>query len=713
MGCTTKGRPFTFLDHALKCGDSLVGADEEMYRKWAYSQKSAQFTLYLTTLEELVSTTRQKRKELESFAVLDVRDAEHKVQLLKEADYAMARVKLGCDLLVGVRLLGLKQGEQEELLAHLLWDYVAGEPMDTLDAQRALHAARKECAFHWPFEFPEVLSTEGKGGFSAFVGNPPFLGGTKISTLFGSNYLYYLQNQYPTFVSRCDLCVLFFIRSHQILETNGTLGFVSTNTISQGDSREAGLDYLVRNCKVTIYRATSSTKWPGQATVFISIVFLSKGNYRGEKHLNDRVVDSIGPTLEDFDTTWNPQRLQANIGRSYTGSKLDGTGFILGEDEAKSLVAQNSINQDVVLPYLSGQDLYSTPNHQATRWVICFWEWDIERAQKYVEPFEIVELRIKQGRQNHSEEHARSHWWLFQRIRSELYGSIRELGKVLVRPRVSNTHALVFIKSGVIISEANAIFLFNSFSYFAILQSTLHELWAYKFGSTLGQGIRYTPSDVFDTYPMPIKTSSMEGVGKTYYEYREQAVIESNEGLTVAYTRFHNPKEKAADITHLRNLHVEMDNAVAAAYGWSDLDLGHSFHETPQGVRFTISEQARKEILNRLLDLNQERFEEEVKAGLHKDKKGKKKEASTPKSRARKPIQPEAQIEFFDDIAPAPMQDADVQEHQPGPTPVDQIGSWDQCVCLGCGKHLVGFSVAEHTKSVHQGRNPGYRKAGR
>ena len=45
-----KGRPFTFLDHALKCGDSLVGADEDMYRKWAYSLKGAQFTLYLTTL---------------------------------------------------------------------------------------------------------------------------------------------------------------------------------------------------------------------------------------------------------------------------------------------------------------------------------------------------------------------------------------------------------------------------------------------------------------------------------------------------------------------------------------------------------------------------------------------------------------------------------------------------------------------------------------
>src|SRR3954468_17106387 len=65
-----------------------------------------------------------------------------------------------------------------------------------------------------------------------------------------------------------------------------------------------------------------------------------------------------------------------------------------------------------------------------------------------------------------------------------------------------------------------------------------------------------------------------------------------------------------------------MDQAVAAAYGWADLDLGHGFHETKQGVRYTISEPARREVLARLLKLNHERYAEEVAKGLH-DKKGK------------------------------------------------------------------------------------------
>ena len=100
-------------------------------------------------------------------------------------------------------------------------------------------------------------------------------------------------------------------------------------------------------------------------------------------------------------------------------------------------------------------------------------------------------------------------------------------------------------------------------------------------------------------------------------------MIARNEGLTKTYNRFHNPNETSADIQKLRQLHVEMDNAVAAAYGWTDLDLGHGFHETKQGVRYTISEPARREVLARLLKLNHERYAEEVKQGLHEKKKPK------------------------------------------------------------------------------------------
>ena len=73
----------------------------------------------------------------------------------------------------------------------------------------------------------------------------------------------------------------------------------------------------------------------------------------------------------------------------------------------------------------------------------------------------------------------------------------------------------------------------------------------------------------------------------------------------------------------MRGLHVEMDRAVADAYGWGDLNLGHGFHETKQGLRYSISDDARREVLDRLLLLNHERYAEDVEQGLHDKKKAK------------------------------------------------------------------------------------------
>ena len=104
--------------------------------------------------------------------------------------------------------------------------------------------------------------------------------------------------------------------------------------------------------------------------------------------------------------------------------------------------------------------------------------------------------------------------------------------------------------------------------------------------------------------------------------------------MTKIYNRFHNPQEKAEDIRRLRELHVpEMDHAVAAAYGWTDLDLGHGFHETKQGTRYTLSEAARREVLGRPPSLTMKRGNAaEVGAGTTQQGAGKGKKARTSKA---------------------------------------------------------------------------------
>jgi hypothetical protein len=169
------------------------------------------------------------------------------------------------------------------------------------------------------------------------------------------------------------------------------------------------------------------------------------------------------------------------------------------------------------------------------------------------------------------------------------------------------------------------VFVFDNWHHFVILQSTIHETWVRDYASSLETRLRYTPRDCFETFPFPHAASEqrrgLEYIGETYYEYRREIMIDRQEGLTQIYNRFHDPTENAADIARLRELRIGMDQAVAAAYGWGDLDLDHDFHETPQGLRYTISQAARWEVLDRLLALNHERYAEEVRAGLHENKK--------------------------------------------------------------------------------------------
>jgi hypothetical protein len=162
-----------------------------------------------------------------------------------------------------------------------------------------------------------------------------------------------------------------------------------------------------------------------------------------------------------------------------------------------------------------------------------------------------------------------------------------------------------------------------NFAQFSVVSSAFHDKWVQEFTSLLGATMRYTPSDCFETFPFSLMSVNLESIGERYNTYRRQVMHSRQEGLTKVYNRFHNPDETAADIQKLRDLHIDMDRAVAVAYGWTDLDLGHGFHETKQGLRFTISECARREVLARLLKLNHERYAEEVARGLHNKKKPK------------------------------------------------------------------------------------------
>ena len=212
------------------------------------------------------------------------------------------------------------------------------------------------------------------------------------------------------------------------------------------------------------------------------------------------------------------------------------------------------------------------------------------------------------------------------------------------------------------LSSTFVVFAFENIIQFSTLQSSFHSIWAWKYSSTLGgETINYSPTDVFQTFPFPSDhaLASLESIGERYHETRRQIMLARQEGLTKTYNRFHNPAEKSADIHGLRELHRQLDEQVALAYGWGDLHLGHGFHETAQGVRYTLHEGARRDVLKRLLALNFDRYAQEVAGGLHTKKDQAKFYQEHPEYQRTTPANPPAllgrkQVPDFDDYTEQP-----------------------------------------------------------
>jgi hypothetical protein len=251
--------------------------------------------------------------------------------------------------------------------------------MDVSESDRTI-LPNELSTFHWDLEFPEVflLSSSRRGvedevhGFHALVGNPPFMGGQKITGALGTAYRDFLVEWIASGKKgSADLCAYFFLRSQQLIrKENSLFGLVATNTIAQGDTREVGLDQLMANGCI-IPRAVPSRKWQGTASLEVAYVWLRRGEWKGEFILDEKPVSGITPFLTVLGKTLgNPYRLAANQNKSFIGSYVLGMGFVLTPEKAQALIEKDHRNQDVLFPYLNGEDLNSRPDQSPSRWVI-------------------------------------------------------------------------------------------------------------------------------------------------------------------------------------------------------------------------------------------------------------------------------------------------------------------------------------------------------
>jgi hypothetical protein len=650
-----RDRPFTFLDHAFKCGDSLLGVSSmQQIENFSLRAGEQQLTFATANLFRYVEDASTKRRALEDLPSNDYTQIEIKNHLHLEAEAATSKVKAVADALIALELRGLsgdayeeeRTVEAEKLQALMKRDADASMRTKPTTTQLSAYASKQlsdRRTFHWAVEFPEV---HGRGGFDAFVGNPPFMGGKKITGNLGKDYRELLVSQIANGAKgNADLSAYFLLRCGTLVSSTGVFGLITTNTIAQGDTREVALDHLHER-GLFVVRTIPSGCWPGTASVFYSAVWATRQQWRGEFVIGDVPVAGITPYLTAVgQVVGSPQRLAANRKKAFLGSMVLGTGFILDTTEAAELLRRNSMNRMVIHPYLTGQDLNSSSKQYASRRIINFYDWPLCRndapfdyqghtCDEFPECLQIVVQRVKSERErlaqkkDASAQAYASKWWQYGRRAQDLYTHLGSKGHVLAVSLINNHLSFCFVPDTWVYAHKLALFPFADWHVFSVIQSTFHYVWAWQYCSTNLSLLNYSPTDAFESFPFPTTQSDLATLGKEYHEFRSNLMVCNDEGLTATYNRVHDVNEKGQGIAHLRASHVQMDHVVAAAYGWTDIDLGHGFHETKQGVRFTISEPARREVLDRLLHLNHERYAEEVRLGLHDKKGGKKRSAS-------------------------------------------------------------------------------------
>jgi hypothetical protein len=616
-------RPFGFLDDRLAAGDSLLGLVsleqlESLHVDAKEGRRLHHGTLdFATEWRDKLAQAADLRRKITATGGVTIRDIEHKARLLAQAEKLSGEITTVADAITAAGLANAKlKGKKLDQAFLQLYVSVSNEkPLASyveknLQDPRPAGTVERE-PFHWPLVFPEIFADTTSPGFDAIIGNPPFRGGKKISGTYGDDYLAWLQRwDGGGLKGNVDLAGRFLLRDERLLSRRGQLGLVTTNSLMEGDTLEVGMEQV----DLTIRAGRSPHPWPTKsASLQIVEVWASRTplSRYGTRWLDGEEVPSIGADLQPYGRIkGRPHRLRENDNIAFQGSNVLGLGFTLTEDQKYELEAHDSRNAEAVQPFVIGKDVNQRPDCSASRWIINFRGWPLELAEEYPDLIEIVRRLVKPQRDKLPDykKRVRENWWRYEHQAPGLYAAIDGLSHVLAISRVGNAVMPVRMPTGPVFSETTIVFRMENFANLALISSNIHSTWVIRYTSTMRTDIRYAPSDVFLTLPRPHPTSELEALGQQLDETRRYLMLSRAWGLTKTYNRVHDPDVHEPAITELRDIHVAIDEAVTRAYGWDDLDLKIGHHPTKIGIRWTVSKEARFELLDRLLEENHRRY---------------------------------------------------------------------------------------------------------
>ena len=475
------------------------------------------------------------------------------------------------------------------------------------------------------------------------IGNPPFLGGSKLWKELGRENQGKLWQLYNGRVpGAADLCCYWFekARAHIVAGKCKRAGLLATQGIRGGANRE-----VLKRIKESgdIFWAESDRPWVlDGANVHVSMVGFDNGT-ETKRTLDGMDVKQINANLTAISDTTTARTLPEMKNLSFSGTKKSGD-FNITEEHARKLLAtpnpHGKPNSDILRPWLNGTAIVQRPDCQ---WIIdCGVSMTLDEFRLYEAPHQYVLEHVKPERDINKRDTRRLNWWLHAELAPAMRMASSRSPRFIATPRISKYR--IFSWNSQIVLPDDGIFIFarpDDF-FFGVLHSRFHEVWALKLGTRLETRPRYTPTSCFETFPFPdahfkqdtaiaatanelnelregwlnppewTRTETLEfpgTLGGPWDRYIAPTTVAERGAFKIGMVRYSRlvPRDaecaarlKARTLTKLYNerpawlaaCHAKLDVAVAAAYGWpSDL-----------------TDEA---ILERLLALNQERASEE------------------------------------------------------------------------------------------------------
>ncbi|CAN5473031.1 class I SAM-dependent DNA methyltransferase [soil metagenome] len=475
------------------------------------------------------------------------------------------------------------------------------EDLDAIECRDAL-VTKKEDGGYEEASWPEA---------EFIVGNPPFLGSSKMRKGLGNEYAELVRKIYKQRVSpSSDLVCWWFEIARQRVLTGGATraGLVATNSISGGKNRLV-LDKISSDLEITV--AYSDEPWVVDgADVRVAIVCFANRGIEPDQVLDGVKVGGICPDL----TTKLPsgrcicesKSLREVSDLAYQGvitrGPFDIAGIVARDFLSRPRNPNGQRNSDVIFPILNGDDIADRPRDT---WVIDFSRHSREEASLYEGPYQQIADTALAARQKARDKEAVATWWQLWRTRAELRKKISTLSRYIITPRVSKHRIFIWANKLTVPDDATVGIAREDDVSFGVVHSRFHEAWSLRRGTWLGVGNdpRYTPTTTFETFPFPEGLTPNIAASSYADDPRAIAIAKAAKRLDELRNAWLNPPDlidivpeivpgypdrilpkteaaaailKKRTLTNLYNArpqwladaHRDLDAAVAAAYGW-------------------------------------------------------------------------------------------------------------------------------------------------